>query len=307
MKKSNYNDVYIPRDGVGAGRLVIDGKNTLLKLLNSSAPAGSHEEIQDHHGILNDRSKASLLECVGMGYTTYGWGKAAQHETRIFPHYVLIGDSFISSDEAKIQAVHYHFENVGCLVNTLRTFGTIRLAREELRKLLEANHHRVEQIEQERDGDPPEFKPEIGDHPILQYFSGRHEIVKCHAQIGSVAMKNRVSHRIGSPNGVDISNEITVTLEFATPTTVSKAFASLGTLHSFFELCLGRRQRYLWIEVQPVKVRDEIGDPSTRSLQAYWSYCNERVSGDTSQLSTATYSLTPERNRQNSERCYRAG
>ena len=282
MKKSNYNDVYIPRDGVGAGRLVIDGKDTLLTLLNSSEPAGSHAAIRDQHGRLNDGSKASLLECVEISSTTHHWGNIVQHETRIFPHYVLLGHSFISSDEANIQAIRYHFENVGCLVNTLQTFGTIDPTREEFRQIIEADHKRTERKAQEHGWDPPKFTPEIGDHPILQYFSGRNEIVKCDVQIGSVAMNNRVSFGFGSPNGVQISNEITVTLEFATPATVSTAFASLGTLHSFFELCLGKRQRFLWIEVQLVKGGAEIDDPIVRPLQGYWSYCNERVSGETS-------------------------
>ena len=146
MTKSNYNDVYIPQDGVGAGHLTIAGKDTLLKLLNSSPPAASHEEFRDHHGILNDGSKASLLECVRMGLTRYGLGDRTQHETSFFPHYVLVGDSFISSDEADVRAIHYHFENAGCLVNTLRTFGTTYPGQEEFKKFLTAEHQRSEKL-----------------------------------------------------------------------------------------------------------------------------------------------------------------
>lgn len=282
MRKSkiNYNSVYIPQNGVGAGHLKIAGKNTLLKLLNSNPTAYLGEENQDHHGILNDGSKASLLKCVRMGYSSYDQGVSVQYETIFFPHYVLIGDSFISSNETVIQAIHYHFENVGCLVNPSRTFDFIHPEQEEIRKVLEADHQRREKTAREQNWEPPKFELEIGEHPMLLYFSGVHEIVKCHAQIGTVTMTNRVSHGMDYSKGISIDNEITISLEFASPTKIGEAFASLGTLHSFFELCLGRRQRYLWIEVELVKGATEADDPHEQRLQGYWSYGNERVTSD---------------------------
>ena len=274
--KTNYNDVYIPQDGVGTGILNIAGKNSLLKLLSSNAPAHLDEEFRDHHGILNDGSKASLLECVRRGFTCYGLGESAQYETIFFPHYVLIGDSFINSNETVIQAIHYHFENVGCLVNSFRTFGIIHSEQEEIRKVLEADHQRREKRAREQNLGPLKFELEIGERPMLLYYSGVYEIVKCHAQIGTVTMANRVSHSMDYSNGVSIDNEIIVSLEFASPTKVGEAFASLGILHSFFELCLGRRQRYLWIEVELA----EADDANEQHLQGYWSYGNEQITSD---------------------------
>lgn len=278
--KANYNGVFIPQDGVGVGHFQIAGKNTSLKLLNSNPTKYLSEGNRDHHGILNDGSKASLLECAHMGYSRYGLGESAQFETRLFPHYVLIGNSFINSNETAIQAIHYHFENVGCLVNPSRTFDFIHPEQEEIRKLLEADHLRREKIAREQNWEPQKFEPEIGEHPMLLYFSGVYEIVKCHAQIGTVTMANRVSHSMDYSNGASIDNEIMVSLEFASPTNVSDAFASLGTLHSFFELCLGRRQRYLWIEVELVKGATGVDDPNEQPLQGYWSYGNERITSD---------------------------
>lgn len=278
---NNYNDLYIPRDGVGTGHLTIVGKDTLLKLLNSQPLEDTNEEFRDHHGLLKDGSKVSLLECIRMGATNYRLDERAQYETRFFPHYVLIGESFINSGEAAIQAIHYHFENVHCLVNGYRTFGTLHPEREEFRKILEADHQRREKIAQEHDWGKPKFEPEIGDHPILLYFNGLREIVKCSAQIGSVTLTNRTLYEMGSSKGIGIDNEITVSLEFAAPKTVEEAFTSLSTLHSFFELCLGRHQRYLWIEAQLVKEKVETDDPIARSLEVYWSHCNTRVSGET--------------------------
>ena len=284
--RNSYNDLYIPRDGVGTGHLTIAGKDTLLKLLNSQPLEDIDEEdtdeaFRDHHGLLKDGSKVSLLECIRTGSTNYRLDERAQYETHLFPHYVLVGESFINSGEAAIQAIHYHFENVHCLVRGYRTFGTIRPGREEFRKILEADHQRREEIAQEHDWRKPKFEPEIGDNPTLLYFNGLWEIVKCSAQIGSVTLTNRTSYEMGSSKGIGIDNEITVSLEFAAPKTVDEAFTSLGTLHSFFELCLGRHQRYLWIEAQLVREEAETDDRMAQSLEVYWSNCNERTFGET--------------------------
>ena len=281
QSKKHYNDVYIPHDGAGAGRLAIAGKDTVLKLVTGDSPKGMDRGFRDHHGTLNDGSKASLLACLPTGFTSYGWGERAQHETSLLPRYVLIGDSFIGSDEPRIKAVHYHFENVGRLVNGLQTFGIIHLEPREFRELLEAEYRRRETIAQEHRWDGPRPVTDVGDAPVLQYYSGARQIVNCAARIGSVALTNRVSHGLGGPHGTAIDNEVTASLEFVAPTTVDEAFASLSTLHSFFELCLGRRQRYLWIELELVKEEPDLDDPIPSSLEGYWSYGNERVSGET--------------------------
>ena len=279
--KANYNDVYVPRDGVGVGRLAIAGKNTELKLSTSNASESVNTDIRDHHGTLNDGSKASLLRCLPTKVTDYGWGEGAQHETTFFVQYVLIGGSFIGSEDSIIQAIHYHFENVDCLANGFRTFGTIRPDRDEFRRILEADHKRHERTARDHQWERRKFEPEIGEAPMLQYFNGVWEIAKCETRIGSVTLTNRASHGLGSAKGVSIDNEVTVSLEFAAPATVGEAIASLRKVHGYFELCLGRRQRYLWIEAELVKGEAECDVPIPPHLDVYWSYCNARVSGET--------------------------
>ena len=281
MDKSNYNDVFIPEDGIGAGRLVIDGKDTSLKLFNSTDAISPSIGLQDHHGILNDGSKASLLKCIQTGYSSYGVPDSSQIETSFFPHYVLIGDAFVTSDEPIIESIRYHFENADCLVNTMRDFGTMYPEREEFSKILEADQHRRKKIAQEHGWEPTEIELGLGNRPILQYFSGRHEIVQCELEFGSASIGNRVKHGLGGPKGVSISNEVTASLKFASPSTLGNAITALGTFHSFFELCLGKRQRYLWIEVQLANRNPKNSDSRSSNLRVYWSYCNDRISGET--------------------------
>ena len=280
--KAGYNDVYVPLDGVGVGRLAIAGKDTELKLSTSNPSESFSADFCDRHGTLNDGSKASLLGCLPTKFTSYG-PKHLQpiHETTFLLHYVLVGGSFISSEESIIRAVHYHFENVDCLVNGLQMFGTIRPDREEFRRILEADHKRRERISRDHQWETRKFDPEIGDAPVLQYFNGVWEIAKCDARIGAVTLANRTSHGLGSLKRVSIDNEVTVSLEFVAPTTIGEALASLRTLHGFFELCLGRRQRYLWIDAELVREGAELDDPIPPCLEVYWSNGNTRVSGET--------------------------
>ena len=282
ISKDNYNGLYVPHDGIGSGHLNIAGKETLLKLLNSTTSEDFNEEVHDLHGTLIDGSRTSLLECVRRGKTKYRLDERAMSETRYFPHYILIGEHFISSTEDRVKAINYHFENVDYLVRSLRTFGMISPGRDEYLKVLEADHQRSELRSHEQGWESPIFEPEVGEHPFLLYFSGVWEIVKCTTPIGSVTMHNRTSHNMGSSKGIGIENEITVRLEFLAPKTVGEAVNSLITLHSFFELCLGKRQRYLRIEAELVGDEAVTDNHIPTFLELYWSYCNEGISGETS-------------------------
>lgn len=292
MDRSNYNGLFVPKDGIGAGHLSIAGKNTLLKLL-STTPVNGTDEVREHHGFLNDGSKVSLLECVQTAFNRFTTSNRTQYETEFFPHFVLIGDEFLCSHEARIQTIHYTFENSGNFVDRTNTFGTIYPAREEFRKILGADHRRHEKMAKEKGWQSSIFDLEIGESPILQYFSGCFTIAECHATVGSVKLANRISHNNGGSQGVHIKNEIKISLAFASPTNVQCAFKRLHVLHSFFELCLGKRQRYLSIEVELVEEKENVYGPGTRPLQAYWSYCNEGMSGETAPTHPTEVLVTP--------------
>ena len=296
MGKSNrkYNDLYVPDDGRGVGHLQICGPDTQLKRLSSEPIGDTDKAFRDQRGFLKTGAKASLLGCVFLGSTEY-LHEGGKHETRYFPHCVLTGEAFLASDEATIAAVHYTFENVDCLVNALGTFGTIKPTREEFVRILAAEEERVDKIAQEHGWNRSRREVQVGDQPILHYFSGRWEILQCDAGIGSVTMANRVSHKLGiRSKGTGIENEITVTLRFVTPRTVDDALSALRNVHGFFELCLGRRQRYGWIEAELVDERAESGDGRIPMLDVYWSLCNERVRGETEPTRYMDVLLSPD-------------
>ncbi len=279
--KKDYSGIYMPNDGVGAGHLHIAGADTLLTLVDKEPWKEVEAEFRDHHGVLTDGTKASLLGCISAGRINHRWDENARYEVKLFPHYILAGEAFISSQDAVVRALHYTFENIHCLVHNFGTFGSIHPERDELLELLKANHERSARIAEKRGRTKAPFAPEVGEHPLLLYYADRWEIAKCLAQIGTVTLTNRASHSMGSSKGVGIDNEIVVSLEFAAPRTVEDAINALWTLHSFFELCLGRRQRYLKIDAELTTAKPEKDGHPPPLFELIWSYCNDQVSGET--------------------------
>lgn len=274
--KQGYNDIFIPHDKVGSGHLKVAGEESILSIVDTSPLARTDQELVDYHGVLNGGGKASLLGCVTLGSSQRSFGDITQSEATFFPHYVLIGPSYVGSQDQTVSAIHYHFENVERLVIGQRTFGTIYPRQDEFRSILDADNSRVEALAKEQGWPRTETEVAVGEQPILQYYSGVWEVAKCTSKIGTIALRNQVSHKIGRTNGVRIDNNVVVSLEFVSPTTVGKAIASLRKLHSFFELCLGGRQRYVWIEAEVCAKCTNPEKQDNRRLQVYWSYSNAR-------------------------------
>jgi hypothetical protein len=170
--KKDYNDVYMPKNKIGAGHLAIAGKSTTLKLVGTKPWEQTRAEFRDHHGYLTDGRKASLLECVSIRRVQHRWGPSARYELQLFPHYILVGEKFINSQDAVVRALHYHPEDIDCLVHNFGTFGSIHVEPTEFRKILKAQHRRSSKIAKEQGWKKRPFAPEIGDHPLLLYFNG---------------------------------------------------------------------------------------------------------------------------------------
>lgn len=290
-----YNGVFLSSDNQFAGLLNIAGADSILKIVGGESFLERPEtEYVDIHGVLNDGKKASLLDCVFHGRTQYRFDENTQFESLFFPNYVVVGEEFIRSDEPVIKAVRYHFENVSCLLSQHETFQSLRPDADEVHRILEADHKRHEKIAEEYGWPKRSFKPQIGEHPHLLYFSGLWEIMACESNIGKVSLKNRTSHNMGSARGIGISNQVTANIEFSEPKALGAAIRSLYTLHGLFELSLGQRQRYHWIELELIHCSKGSGHDMPQIARLYWSLCNERVDS-ASKMRAGDILLAPDR------------
>ncbi|WP_413989809.1 HEPN domain-containing protein [Labrys okinawensis] len=275
-----YSGVFLPTDNQFAGYLRIGGADSLVKLTGKSFWAHPASEYTDIHGMLGDGRKASLVDCTLHGQTRHRLDENAQFESAFFPNYVAVGEEFIRSNEPVIVAVRYHFENVTSLLRGQKTFRSLNPDPDDVRRLLEADHKRSEKIAEEHGWPKHLFEPEIGEHPHLLYFSGVWEIIAADAKLGRISLTNRTSHGSGTAAGIGIDNEVTANIEFVQPTTLRDAVRALYTLHGLFELSLGHRQRYRWIELELTHLAKHGEHDRHQTARLYWSLCNERVKDD---------------------------
>lgn len=289
-----YNGVFLSNDSQFAGHLSIAGVDSLAKLIGKSFWARPNAEYADIHGLLSDGRKASLLDCVLHGQTQHRFDDNAQFESTFFPNYVVVGEEFIRSNEPIIRAVRYHFENVASLLSGHKTFQSLSPDPEDVRRLLEEDHKRSEKIAGKHGWPKRAFEPEIGEYPHLLYFSGVWEIIASDIELGRISLTNRTSHGAGTAAGIGIDNEVTANIEFVQPKTLSAAIRALYTLHGLFELSLGRRQRYRWIELELTHRTKDNKHDLRQTARLYWSLCNERVEND-SKTSLVDILLAPDR------------
>lgn len=279
-RKQPYSGLFLPRDGSAAGQLKLAERDTELKLVGAQMRARTNVEYEDIHGVLNDGRKASLLDCVFHGETIHSLEDRRQYEADYHPNFVVIGNEYLESDEAAIRSVTYHFENVDHLVNGHGSFRWLHSTPEQALELLKSDHARGEEIAKKNGWEKGEFNPEIGEHPHLMYYSGKWLIVETETDLGKVSLVNRASHGMGSAKGIGIENEVSAVIDFDSPKTVNEVVRALYRLHGLFELVLGGRQRYKWIQLELIHRLKGDERELYEHADLYWSNCNERVDED---------------------------
>ncbi|RZT98237.1 hypothetical protein EV681_0012 [Advenella incenata] len=290
-----YNGVFLSSDSQFAGHLNIAGADSFVQLVGKSFWTLPPEtEYVDIHGMLSDGKKASLLECVLHGQTQHRFDENTQFESRFFPHYVIVGEEFIGSDEPVIQAVRYHFDSITRLLSGHNSFRSLRPDPDEMRRILETDHKKFEKMAEEQGWPKHPFNPEISEHPHLLYFSGVREIIACETKIGKILLTNRISQRGRGAAGIGIDNEVTANIEFRKPKTVDAATHALYTLHRLFELSLGHRQRYGRIEIELTHRSKDTEHDLPQTARLYWSLCNVHAEDDSNVILRDAL-LAPER------------
>ncbi|BDR09911.1 hypothetical protein CTR2_R32490 [Comamonas thiooxydans] len=289
----NYNGIFHLSDNQFTGVFNNAGADSILKIFGKSFWNLPETEYLDIHGMLDDGTKASLIDCVLHAQRRHRFDSNSQFETQFFPNYIVVGEEFISSGEPVIKAVSYHFDNVHSLLIGSKTFRSLSPDADEVRRILELDHRQLEDIAEENGWPKTPFEPQIGKHPQLLYFSGLWEIIACQSTTGKISLTNRTSQNSGSPSGIGIRNEVTANIEFPEPQTIKSVLHALRTLHSFFELSLGHSQRYRWIELELQRSTESEQKLPPRA-RLYWTLGNERVSGD-STVSRNSILLGPER------------
>lgn len=120
---------------------------------------------------------------------------------------------------------------------------------------------------------------EIGEHPLLFYFTGKHDIFSVDTVLGKISATHGISYTSPGPEGIHVQNTIRVSITFSTGQTVDEAIAAvLGTLR-FLEVVAGRPQNIVELVFRLAASTDE----RPRTLDAYWCLPPRREKDDESQ------------------------
>lgn len=233
-----------------------------------------NKDLFDIHGKLSDGRQLSLIECIKKTVSTrFHNGEERVVEISVYPHFVVVGHEPISSTDTKITKLTYQCEKAHLFCEFANTFQTLHPSPEALDALTEAKHEELKEVLADDEMILERRKEALGKHPIVAFFDGNHDIATVDIPSGRLSISNQPSYGMDSPKGVQIKNAIFHTINFHEPQTLRKAVHVLISVHRFYELILGARQRFKKIQLT-LEGMDEAKHVPAR---LHWTRCNRRV------------------------------
>jgi hypothetical protein len=243
------------RDRTLLGELKINGPKSRLYLYDSRFFNARTLEDAAIHGVLRDLTKVSLFDCVSLQSGDHGSPKERRHYARLFPNFVVCGERHLGPNDKVITYAEFLIDDASTLFYDFDAFGTVLNAKVHIADLVRSNSSRIER------------NIPVGSNPIIQYFTGRHEIVTAKTILGKVSAFHRMRNGLGGPEGVSIENEIWIGIQFAKKRTFHEVQRDITKLLRFFEILIGRRQNLLGLNLRR-------GGPlaSANRYKVFWSH-----------------------------------
>jgi hypothetical protein len=232
------------------GELILAGARTSLKLHDTDF--FDARAIRNLHGILHDRIKVSLIDCISPGTGTGTRGQERYHEARVFPHFVVYGERHLIPDQELLAEVEFVVDDATAIFYDFDAFGTLIKAEPFIEEIVRANN-----IQREIS---------VGSNPIILYFTGKHEIVATETVFGKIAALHAPSFGFGGPKGVGIKNTIVVNIIFQELLTFHDAIKRIWILTQYLGLLAGRPQN-----MRSLSLRLKDDDDRPVILPVYWS------------------------------------
>lgn len=211
------------------GTLCVCGEDSSISLFDDAEFCRAPENYSFITGELHDGQLATLFQCTLQRIGSRGTiSDRRKHSATLFPHFVALGYSYLSVSEPCISQLHFTMRDASAVFYDFDAFSTI-LNSKPFVPLLRNDKARLREVD-------------IGENPIIAYFTGKFDVAVVETALGEVRAHHRPSHTTGGPRGVRIDNEVMVTLRPSDPLTFQEGINRLSTLLRFFELVLGREQ-----------------------------------------------------------------
>lgn len=242
------------------GALRLSGKNSTLQLFADKQFPPVPGAYRTVTGELFDGRSVSVLDCVlqDIRNTPMRSPKLlgephAKSVATIFPHYVCLGSGTLSESDVSISTISFYMKDALSVFYEFDDFGWV-LDPEPFKEILRRDKEKIRPLD-------------LGDVPIIQYFTGRYELARAQIPDGVVVASHRPIESLGGPRGVRIENQVQVRLEFSAPKHLRDALDGLSNLVRFFETTIGRPQDLSGIRIGRVGDSDGCGLDLIRSFE----------------------------------------
>jgi hypothetical protein len=229
----------LPNGETVDGEFLLDGSQTYVKLDTDRPPLGWFRDVSTLHADLPAGLWLSFLKCVRQGGETSRTGSQREiNRVRLYPHFATLGTCAFPPD-ARIWRLGFVADDFAAIYYDFDAFGFDLAPEEHIGEILEGFHARIGR------------RVEIGDRPVIAYFTGRCHLFSANAPFGRVSAYHRVNRAIGgSPRGVSINNTVMTHLQFDPPATFDQAIDNYRSVLRFLEIITGRRQNLIHIEIE---------------------------------------------------------
>lgn len=244
----------LPGGEHAVGDLELRGASTLLRL-HSDQPLPHFRSLAYLTGTAYTGENITLVDCLspGMGITSFQDAPTRYH-AEVFPHHVAVGRRFIDPTAHCVAGIHFSTTDLSTLFYDFDAFSSMVDAKPVIDEILRERR---------------QMRPvEAGQHPLVQYFTGRDCICSVDTERGRVSVNHRPKYSLGGPQGVYIRNRIVVSLQPVEPVPFADAIEGMYDLHCFLSIAAGRAQGVRSIHITTT---DKVNDVPI-SLAVYPSY-----------------------------------
>jgi ApeA N-terminal domain 1 len=220
------------------GELKINGTKSRLYLYDTTLfnPRSIGDAVVTR--VLQDLTKVSLLDCVPLKSGAYGGPKEKRNYLHLFPHFVVWGEQHLRPKDKVITHAEFLVDDASTLFYDFDAFSTVLDAGLHITELTRTNARRINR------------KIPVGSNPIIQYFTGKHQIVKTKTVLGEISAFHQIQHGLGGPEGVSIKNSIWLTIRFDKKRAFHEAQSDIVAVLRFVEIVIGRRQNLLKVNLR---------------------------------------------------------
>ncbi len=243
-----------------AGELTYGSADARLSLFHEEQFAHDSYENDCVLGTLANQKRVSLLDCIPLTHSIHssrgsGTGMTASY----LPQFVIVGGRTLSPRENIIKAITVCTSDLHALFNDHFAFGSVLNDADVMRFIAETNTSKR--------------AIEVGDRPIVQYFSGRRQFAEYDITLGKLKAWHRTTSGPGSVAGVSIQNQVALTLHFEDRLSFDDAFSRIYELMYLLKVLIGKGQKIEFLQLDV----SEDGDKYGEFLEVFWTFAADLI------------------------------